>query len=242
MQGVYRGVFRPLNPKIIPKLSGSVTLAREKDDFIADVRVAHGPVSTLLSQTLHEGTRCPDEKDDENQDGYIDAEEAYVPHKGVLVTLDDDLSSLRMGLGIYPVTDEFGYYFWSRGVSFEKLLSDLRDEDINPEDEFVKIPSSSTLDPRNLVVILRGIATSENLPFTVKGRGRQSVQQSLPIGCAILTKVNSTPGVIDQDETDLPVPSGETVGGSGGADDGADFPESRVESSTGDYGEDGEKE
>jgi hypothetical protein len=240
MQGIYRGVLKSVNPLAAPKLGGSVTLVREKDDFIVDVRVSHGPQSVLQTQTLHEGTRCPDQNDDENKDGYIDAQEAFSAHGGVLIPLDDDLSSLRMGLGIFPVTDEFGFYFWSRSVSFDKLLTDLHEEDINGDDDFVKLPRNKSFQPSGLIVIIRGVAADENLPPTLRGRGRQDPQQSLPVGCAVISKVTSVPGVIDRDETELAVPGGETVGGSSGGDDGVDFPQTQEGTSTGNYGEDDE--
>lgn len=244
MIGVYQAKLRPVNKKFGEHLNGSLTLVREKDEFIADVRFSAGPVSTLHSQSIHLGERCPDERDDLNFDGYIDAEEGAQVYKEILIPLDDDLSSQRIGLGIFPVTDEYGFYFWSRTVSFEKLLSDLHEEDINPTDDIVKLAGNKSFNAKGMVVIIRGVPSTEVLPETVLGRGRQGPHEAIPVACGVISKLTKTPGVIDNDQTGIPVPQGETIGGSGGADDGAIFTSGETTSGEngGNYGEDDEVE
>lgn len=244
MNGIYQAKLRPVNKKFGTQLNGSLTLVREKDEFIADIRFSAGPKSSIHSQGIHVGERCPDERDDLNLDGYIDAEEGAAVYKEILIPLDDDLSSQRMGLGIFPVTDEYGYYFWSRTVSFEKLILDLHEEDINLTDDLVKLAGNKTLQARGKVVIIRGIPATEVLPETVLGRGRQGPHEAIPVACGVISKLTSVPGEIDRDQTGIPLPAGESVGGSSGADDGAIFgPEpSTTTGDTGNYGEEDEVE
>lgn len=238
MNGLYRAKLRPVNKKVAEQLNGSLTLVKEKDEFIADIRLSSGPVSSLHSQSIHLGDRCPDERDDLNFDGYIDGQEGAQVYKEILIPLDDDLSSQRMGLGIYPMTDQYGYYFWSRTVSFEKLMSDLHEEDINPTDDLVKLAGNKSFNAKGMVVVIFGVPATEILPETVSGRGRQGPQDALPIACGVITKLQGTPGAIDNDQTGIPVPQGETIGGSGGADDGAIFTQGTTTGDTGNYGED----
>lgn len=236
--GIYQALLAPINKTVSGHLNGSLTIVREHDEFVADVRLSNGPKSVLHAQNIHVGDRCPDESDDLNGDGFIDGEEGAYVFREIIIPLDDDLSSQRMGLGTYPVTDEYGYYFWSRHVPFEKLLSDLREEDINHTDDYVKLENQKNLHLKNFVIVINGIPESTPLPQTVRGRGRATPHQALPIACGVIRKLEHVPGIIDKDETSISVPAGETIGGSSGADDGADFPSDQG-TTTGNYGEEG---
>lgn len=240
MNGVYMAQFAPINKDVSGHLNGSLTLVREKDkdELVVDVRLSNGPASVMHTQSIHVGDRCPTIGDDLNGDGFVDGEEAALVYKEILVPLDDDISSQRMGLGTYPVSDEYGYYFWSRAVSYEKFLSDLREEDINLTDDYVKLSANKSLNMTGMVVVIKGVPQTTNLPETVAGRGRENKFQALPVACGVLRKLTSVPGKIDNDRTGIPVPEGETVGGSSGADDGAIFTTPEVPEDTGNYGDD----
>ncbi len=246
MSGIYQAIFAPINKTVSGHLNGSLTLVREGDEFVADVRFSGGPLSSLHAQSIHIGTRCPDMSDDLNLDGFIDGEEGALVYDKIIIPLDDDLSGQWHGLGTYPVTDEFGYYFWSRATSFEKLITDLKEDDINLTDEYVKLEPTKAMNLLGRVVVLKGVPVTISLPETVKGKGRETPHMGLPVACGIIRKLTTTPGVIDHDETGIPVPEGETIGGSSGADDGVDFPigdgtgdePGEVTGDGGNYGED----
>lgn len=238
MYGAYQAFLAPINKTVSGHLNGSLTLVREKDEIIADVRLSGGPKSVLHNQNIHIGDKCPTEDDDLNGDGYVDAEEAHLVHKEILIPLDDDISSQRMGLGTFPVTDAFGYYFWSRVTSFEKIMTDLREEDINLQDDYVKLPTEKSLTMIGKVIVIKGVPEITPLPETVAGRGRLSKHQALPIACGVIRRMGVVPGVLDTDTTGIPVPAGETIGGSSGMDDGADFPATGTNGETSNYGDD----
>lgn len=229
MDGIYHARLRPINKDVAGKyLNGSLTLLRNGEDLIADVRLSGAPEDTLHMQSIHIGERCPDENDDLNRDGIIDAAEGAAVYKEILIPLDDDLSSQRMGLGIFPVSDIFGSYFWSRSVSYPKLMNDLREEDINLKDSYIKIGHEKTLLSSAKVVVIKGIPTSYSLPSTVQGYDREDPYMGLPIACGEISKLESVPGEIDRDYTGIPLPS-ETGGVEGhGSDDGAIFPQEEV--------------
>lgn len=238
MNGVYQALLAPINKEVSGHLNGSLTLVREADDFIADVRFSGGPVSSLHGQSIHIGNRCPDMVDDLNNDGFVDGAEGALVYDKIIIPLDDDLSNQWRGLGTFPVTDEYGYYFWSRNTSFEKMMSDLKEEDINLTDEYVKIENNKSLNLLGKVVVIKGVSTSTALPETVSGHSKETPHQALPVACGVIRKLTKVPGVIDNDTTGIPVPDGETIGGSAGIDDGAYFPPQPGETGNGNYGED----
>lgn len=242
MSGIYQGLLAPINKTVSGHLNGSLTLVKEGDEFVADLRFSGGPLSSIHAQSIHVGSRCPTKADDLNQDGFIDGEEGARVYDKIIIPLDDDISSQWHGLGTYPVTDEYGYYFWSRATSFEKMMEDLKDEDINLKDEYVKLEPTKAMNLLGRVVVVKGVPTTTVLPETVKGVGRETPHMGLPVACGIIRKLTKTPGVIDNDETGIPVPEGETIGGSSGADDGADFSSGNVSGGSGNYGEEKEPE
>lgn len=239
MLGTYQALLTPINASISKKVNGSLTLVREKNDFIADVRFSAGPASILHVQNIHIGKRCPTEADDLNMDGYIDAMEGSEVYKEIIVPLDEDLNSQRMGGGTFPLADEYGYYFYSQAANYEKLLADLRDEDINPQDDYVKLAPSENFQLDGNVIIITGVPSDSALPETVAGRGRLSNYQALPVACGVIRRLTSVPGRIDNDRSNIPYPGGESIGGAGGGDDGADFTSSTTTTTSGgNYGED----
>lgn len=238
-EGLFQAILNPVNKKVSQHLNGALTLVREDNEFIADIRLSAGPASVLHTQHLHVGSRCPDLNDDLNGDGFIDGHEGAEVYKEVLIPLDDDLSSQRMGGGIYPASDEFGFYYYTRSTELQKLMNDLWEEDINLTDDYVKLPPEEPLKLTNKVVVILGVPSQIPLPETVSGYSRLTPHQALPIACGVVKRLTKVPGIIDRDVTNLPLPTGGAIGGSnGGDDDGADFNSGTNPEDPGNYGED----
>lgn len=239
MDGIYLSKLLPVNKNIATKVTGSVTAVREQDDFIADVRLARAPGSSTHFQSIHSGDRCPDERDDTNLDGVIDGVEAKQAVGKILIPLDNDLSSQWIGLEKFPVSDEFGNYLWSRKTSFSKMLQDLKEEDINLLDDYGKVSPENAFSVKGLVAVIYGIPEVTKLPQSTLENGRLTRAAAIPIACGVFRKVEASPGRIESDERDIPLPKGDYIGGSDGPDDGAIF--LRNGSTTGgNYGDDHE--
>jgi hypothetical protein len=194
--GSYQGIFHPINSNQTPRLRGSLTIVY-KDNLTATIRLAGASSNSLTIQGIHSG-RCPGPEDDLNQDGHIDAEEGFHAYQGMLIPLDDDLSSQHMGWGIFPVTDAFGEYIWSRVGPIRPLLEDLKDEDINLQDELIKLREKD-LNLEGKVVVVRGLSANIPLPETVAGKGRLTPHASFPIACGNLKRIKNSPGIVVKD-------------------------------------------
>ncbi len=239
LRGPYQAILRPITQRFAPQFNGSFTLVREADDLVAGLRYSAGVPDTLVIQGLHRGSRCPDlQRDDSNGDGHIDGPEGAAVYGPTLIPLDDDLSAQHLGGGIYPVSDTYGQYYWFRTAVFSRLLRDLREEDLNPLDDLVKLSPRETITDAPLVVVVSGVPAQAPLPESVLGKGSTSPQGAYPVACGVLLRSERVPGKILPDETQIPVPDAGGVGGSGGVDDGADFPEPTTSSGgSGNYGE-----
>jgi hypothetical protein len=237
MYGTYEALLHPINKDVSGHLNGVVSLLREEDNITIGVRVSGGPLSILHNQSIHVGSRCPNETDDFNNDGYIDAAEGAKVYNKILIPLDDDIGFQHIGGGIYPVSDQYGYYLWGRTTAYAKLLNDLWEDDINSTDDFTKLSKNQPLSIIGKVAIIMGVPETTQLPETVAGRGRLTPHQALPVACGIVRRLGVAPGRVDTDHTGIPVPHGETIGGSSGADDGAIFPPEDNSEGDGNYGE-----
>lgn len=196
---IYQAKLRSINPMITKFLNGSLTLLKEEEVLNADIRFSQGPVNTIAKQALFLSTRCPSSIDDTNHDGYLDQFEIEHILRREIIPLDDDLSSQRMGSGIYPKSDNFGSYQWSRQVHFEDLLNDLLESDLNPKDHLIKIANASQLNLTKMTVIIFGIAEDTQLPETVQSKSISRLFELFPVACGEIKKIFEKPGTIDYD-------------------------------------------
>ena len=219
--GQFLGLLYPLNQFVSGKVTGAFTWSKENDEVIVDLRFNGGlPTAGVIhAQNIHQGKRCPDEADDLNEDGYIDAVEGEKVYGKILIPLDNDINSQLMGYGTFPVADEFGSYIYSSIASYNKIISDLTEEDLNSEDPFVKLGPEGQLSLKEKIVVVQGINATTIIPFSVKSNNSFANFQTLPIACGVIKEIKSVPGTRHRDETDLKIPVG---GGSPGGIEGDD--------------------
>lgn len=184
--GTYYTVLRPVNfasNGYIPY--GSATFKVSGDQFSAattmddDQRVIH-------RQSVHLGTRCPSQSDDRNGDGFVDYQEAMAVVGPVMIPLDNDISSQAAGAGSYP---RGGGMTYNRSASLSRISADLWQLDENGADEITKLASGEPMGLNSRVVLIHGTLNSA-LPATVAARAGETPDQSLPVVCGVLKKVN----------------------------------------------------
>lgn len=184
--GTYYTVLRPINFSsngYIPY--GSATFKVSGDQFSAattmddDQRVTH-------RQSVHVGTRCPNQGDDRNGDGFVDYQEAMAVVGSVILPLDNDISSQAAGAESYP---RGGGMTYNRSASLSRLSADMWQPDENAGDEIMKLASGEPVGLNSRVVLVHGTINS-SLPASVAARAGETPDQSLPVVCGVLKKVN----------------------------------------------------
>jgi hypothetical protein len=220
--GHYLAAFEPINSQTGSVL-GALTLLKEGDKFMADIRLNNGHPGVVHRQNIYIGTSCPSKEMDVNQDGFIDIIEARPSVESILIPLDGDLNSQLGASDYWPISDQYGSYWWGKTGSYLSLMQDLWKSDENADDNLVKLNKDQLLTLVGKVVLIQGVAETTMLPDTVATMGRFNKFQTLPVACARITFVSKAPGVIDDSDelAGVSVPEGETVGGSSGAQDGA---------------------
>jgi hypothetical protein len=221
--GIYQAILKPMNIPHTGPINASINIVKSNDELRFHMRFRGLSPEVIHPQNIHSGFRCPDDSDDLNQDGYIDASEGRRVYKEILIPLDDELKSQRVGSGIFPISNQFGQYLWSRSTSLKNLLNDLYDEDIHAFDEIIKLKASETFRLRDKVVVISGIEANHPLPESIQVPMKLNPHQSFPIACGMIKKLTHVPGRIDNDQTDFPLPDGEYNRRVTEKDDGADF-------------------
>lgn len=210
-EGQYIAKLSSLNENVAGFITGAATISRVKDELVADVRFSGEALTAgiLHEQNIHIGDRCPTAADDLNGDGFIDAVEGSLVYDKIIIPLDGDLNSQRMGGGIFPVADEFGGYIYSQVASYRKFMEDLREIDINLDDQIVTLAEGEDFDFENKVIVIQGISANANLPDTVATNNQFTNFQSLPVACGIFSRVHQVPGRSDNGNRDYPLPEAE---------------------------------
>lgn len=223
-EGMYIAKLNALNNGVGGPISGSLSIMRDGSRLIAYVRMNGGQPHVVHQQRVHVGTSCPTMEDDKNGDGYVDVNEAFARTGKILFPLDADISAQERGSSIWPAGDMYGYYHWERATSWERFIGDLREPDLNEENDYAKLGTGGALNLDGRVVIIHGAAETANLPDTVGTRGRLRNFQVIPIACGVIRKINGAEVGTIEDDPSLGPAEGETVGGSSGADDGSTIP------------------
>ena len=220
--GTYLAAFKPVNDQLGVAI-GALTLVKEGDKFLADIRINNGHPNVVHRQNIYMGSTCPNQAMDVNDDGFVDIVEAAPSLQGILMPLDGDLNSQTANGDYWPVGDQYGFYLWGKTASYLSIMQDLWKADENADDNLFKLNKGQSLNLVGKVVIIQGVAETQVLPETVATMGRFNKFQTLPVACGIITKVTSAPGIIDESDelAGIAVPEGSTVGGSSGAEDGA---------------------
>lgn len=185
---IYLAQLKTLNGHVNGTLSGSITLDKTDDKFLAFSRLFAGSPETWHMQNIFTG-RCPDERDDINLDGYLDVNESAVALKNILIPLDGDLNSQLAGLNIFPVADIYGSFFYEKEAKFSSLMKDLKNPDPDPNDNIVKLGRNEKLVLEGKAVLIQGVSKDIVFPETVGSYGEVPQFKTLPIACGVFKKI-----------------------------------------------------
>jgi hypothetical protein len=173
----------PVNPNVLAA-TGQGLFSIYNDEFNAKM-VINDSMAVNHIQQIYIGTRCPEIKDDINRDGIIDYVEAKVAVGGSLIPLDEDLSSQSAG-NTYPEGPNYSY---DKIASYITMLTDLKLPDLVSDDDLVKLGENENLNLEGKIVQVHGVSVSTILPITAQAPVNLTPQQSLPILCGVITRL-----------------------------------------------------
>lgn len=211
IKGIYTADLMPINVNLHLMKVGSMAVERSGDQITFGVHLKYGPAGVTHKQGIYSGTRCPNIFDDVNKDAYIDFIEAQPAIGGLLIPLDGDIESQIEGEGRFPISGVDGKYTYQMSGSFEKMFSDLKNDDVNLEDNIIKLPADEGLSLEGRILIVQGTSDDTVLPVTVPEADNMNKYKSLPFACAIIKKGNQIPSEIGEFSgiNELSIPDGE---------------------------------
>lgn len=193
--GTYRATLAPipLNTTASGNPTGRLDVVIEGDEFKATMNMEGVPASIVHAQHIMLGTSCPTEANDVNNDSFIDIFEG-IPNYGLaLIPLDGDLEDQDDGKEGFPRASADGSYTWTKTASLSRMIADLQDADVDPEDALGKL-SGNELNLAGKVVIVHGVREDANLPDSVRTIDDFRSHESLPIACGVIERVQQEEG------------------------------------------------
>lgn len=182
----YHAPLKPLNTKF-GTYSGKLSITIMDNQFWARM-MFHGPRTGYMNaQYIHFGHRCPTMNDDTNRDGYLDFMEAHAVVGDILIPLDTVLETQLKGMNLFPKLKRNNSFYYSEAANFARMMSDLRAEDLFPNDMMGKLDGDN-LDLAARVVLVYGVSEERNLPVSVSSFNGYPNQASLPIACGVITE------------------------------------------------------
>lgn len=193
VQGHYAADIWPVNYNLHFKTIGKVAVSREEDTFTARVKMQYGPKGTRVKQALYTARRCPNLNDDLNKDAYIDILEARLAIGKITIPFDADLDSQMGGYPVFPTIGVDGKMDYEQTASFSRMFEDLKGVDDDMSDQMVKLKDTEGITIPGRIVLFQGVPESVTLPESVATTDGESAHDSIPVGCAVLWKVESLP-------------------------------------------------
>jgi hypothetical protein len=190
-QGIYRAVLRPMNATVATSSAGTVEVRIEGDDVVVESTMIGTPAGVKHLQNIMTSTSCPEATADINNDSFVDVVEALPVTGPILIPLDSNLSSQLTGIDFGPIANSSGSYVYRRSTTLTGLLADLRAPDPDPTDSIVKLPLEQDLNLAGRVVLVHGVANSANLPDSVASIHDLPSEQTLPIACGQLVRIEN---------------------------------------------------
>jgi len=190
-QGIYRVVLSPLNTSVAGNTTGTIEIKIDGDDVTVQSNVSNAPEGAKHLQHVMLTHTCPTAAQDANQDSIIDFNEMVSASGSVLLPLDSDLSAQLDGADFGPISNASGAYVYKRSASYTDLMTDLQSPDPDPIDPYAKLPMGNRLSLESRVIVVHGVSSSANLPETVGTVDGISAEDSLPIACGQLVRVEN---------------------------------------------------
>ena len=193
VQGNYSADIWPVNYNLHFKTIGKVGVKRQGDSFSASVQLSYGPKDTTVKQAIYTARRCPNLNDDLNKDAYIDILEARIAIGKITIPFDSNLDSQSDGKDQYPTVDSSGKMTYFQTASFSRLFEDLKDIDRDLADDIIKLGADEGITLPGRIVLFQGMPTKIPLPPSVGTIEGEDKYKSIPVGCAVLWKVEEMP-------------------------------------------------
>lgn len=181
--GDYYASLKSLNDKL-GNYNGWARFTILDDQFWARLKVMGPPDSqTSHPQYLTHGGRCPNSKDDLNNDGYLDILETLRVTGPLLLPLDSNLNTRLRGIDNFLRIKKQGFYFYSKSSSLKRMIQDLLKPPFLPNQIMASLRARDELNMNKRIVLVMGISEDLPLPITVNTVPSLPANYIIPVSC-----------------------------------------------------------
>ncbi len=187
-QGVFRASLRSINPKVASNINGNATITMNKGEFYVQMDINNTPANIAHGQYIHALENCPNEDNDTNNDGYIDAGEAGTSYGQYLIPLDGDLKMQSLETPMFPVADRSGSYVYRDWANIDELMTALTSGTVAPG--MAKLGQAEALNLGKRSIVIYGVSTETELPDSVATTPNADKHVTFPIACGSIIKIS----------------------------------------------------
>jgi hypothetical protein len=163
-EGYFSAQFQGLNFHRAGNVKAKSVLWIRGNQFYARIVMLRARGAVRYQQYIHKGSRCPDQRDDINGDNLIDMEEVIRASGELLIPLDRNLNSQRLGNEWFPKTDRKGMYYYTRAGAITEMMKDLRQDDPYPGRGNGKLSPGEDLAMDQRTIVIYGSSSDPLLP------------------------------------------------------------------------------
>lgn len=165
---VYKSHLLPLNSIVAGNSIGLLEWVVSSSQMRIQLTMTNTPEDLEHFQAIHQGSQCPNESSDLNDDGIIDIEELKKVSGNMMFPLDSDLTSGPAGDFSSSRSNLYGnYVYWTEVEN--QLMRNI----------------ASSENPENRVVVVYGIRQDFNLPSSVASL-EGKIHRFVPISCGVI--------------------------------------------------------
>lgn len=167
-------------------VSGTATITVDGEANVVSVALdASGLDATLHAQHIHakpgQVSLCPPASADANSDGFVDVVEGVPSYGGILLPLDNDISTQDQNVAGFPTGATIDY---NTSASLGDVRSALVRDDSDASDPIVTLGANGSLAFQDYAIVVHG--TTDVLPGTVQTLPGLTNQQTLPVACGVI--------------------------------------------------------
>lgn len=185
--GTFRAFLEPVNAQLAGT-TGKIEIKINNYEFIVKAEVENTLSGIKHFQYIMIDGKCPTNISDKNKDSIINFYEMLESSGQIILPLDSNLSEQFLGIDFGPIANKEGKYSYVRSAFFSDLFYDLKKEDPDPFDFYVKLGNKKTLALEDKIIVITGLISDSDFDLSFDNQGME-FSRNLPLACGNFKRI-----------------------------------------------------